>query len=105
MSTAPAPDARRREASPLHALPALPATDRAESRADADAVSDAAAPGAGLPDARGSASPALRRGHMSGTDLDEAVARYAALYPGSDFHAARARGTSRTATPSSATRT
>ncbi|WP_043675385.1 helix-turn-helix transcriptional regulator [Clavibacter michiganensis] len=85
MSTAPAPDARRREASPLHALPALPATDGRE--ADADAVGDAMGPVASVPIGRGTDSPALRRGHMSGTDLGEAVARYAALYPGSEFQA------------------
>jgi AraC-like DNA-binding protein len=90
MSTAPVPDARRREASPLRALPALPATDGGDAVADADVPTITR--GASLAPARGPAAPALRRGHMSGTDLGEAVARYAALYPGTDFHATPGTG-------------
>ncbi|WP_440696174.1 helix-turn-helix domain-containing protein [Clavibacter nebraskensis] len=87
MSTAPAPDARHRDASPLRALPALPASATDGGSAEADVIVDAAVPGATSTTAPGDAAPALRRGHMAGTDLDEAVARYAALYPGTDFHA------------------
>ncbi|WP_445443075.1 helix-turn-helix domain-containing protein [Clavibacter sp. km1a] len=115
MSTAPAPDRRRRAASPLRALPApsgAPASGAPSSTPPAagarpdgsDATVDTIAPGARLPGARGTddrtagpaggaadaAAPALRRGHMAGTDLDEALARYGALYPGTDFHAERA---------------
>jgi AraC-like DNA-binding protein len=78
---------------------------------DIDATVDTIAPGARLPGARGAdgqghdapsadpagratepAAPALRRGHMAGTDLDEAVERYSSLYPGVDFHAERGPG-------------
>jgi len=122
MSTAPAPDGRRRASSPLHALPALtapadehlaaaaaPAAPATPARTHAgDATVDSITPPAdaagadgrihdGRPEdadgwAAGSAAPALRRGHMSGTDIDEAVARYAALYPGTDFRAEKGPG-------------
>ncbi len=116
MSTASAPDGRHRESSPLHALPALdperaggiglPGTPRSAPAArahDADATVDAIAPheGGGRPDERDadladwaaeSPSPALRRGHMAGTDIDEAVARYGALFPGTEFRAAKGPG-------------
>jgi AraC-like DNA-binding protein len=112
MSTAPAPDGRRRTASPLHAIPALGGRPPgADADADADATVDTIAPGASLPDDRSNrgtdgrphasrsadpvdaaAAPALRRGHMSGTDLDEAVERYSSLHPGLEFHAQRGPG-------------
>ncbi len=116
MSTASAPDGRHRESSPLHALPALdperaggiglPGTPRSAPAArahDADATVDTIAPheGGGRPDERDadladwaaeSPSPALRRGHMAGTDIDEAVARYGALFPGTEFRAAKGPG-------------
>ncbi len=116
MSTASAPDGRHRESSPLHALPALdperaggiglPGTPRSAPAArahDADATGDTIAPheGGGRPDERDadladwaaeSPSPALRRGHMAGTDIDEAVARYGALFPGTEFRAAKGPG-------------
>jgi len=117
MSTASAPDARSRAASPLHALAALGArTDGAPAPrhrgtghgggGGGDATVDSIAPEALTPEdgsllaraadpaswAAETAAPALRRGSMSGTDLDEAVDRYAALHPGTEFHAEEGPG-------------
>jgi AraC-like DNA-binding protein len=88
MSTAPAPDARPSGTSRMRAVPALSAPDGGSAGATIDTIT----PGATLPTAPDVAAPELRRGHMAGTDLDEAVARYAALYPGGAFHAAPPAG-------------
>jgi len=105
MSTASAPDARSRAASPLHALAALGARPRdADGQAPrphgGDATVDSIAPEHADERDRAlaraadpaswsaeTAAPALRRGSISGTDIDEAVDRYAALVPGTEFHA------------------
>lgn len=116
LSTASAPHGRPLAASPLHALPALdheraggaglPGTNRPAPRArphDGDATVDTIAPHEGgvpsdgpvadLADwAADAPAPALRRGHMAGTDIYEAVARYSALVPGTDFRAEKGPG-------------
>jgi AraC-like DNA-binding protein len=87
MSTASAPDARAHAASPLHAL--HPFDDDAARLADAPAARAPAAEA--TVDSISPAPATVRRGSMSGTDLDEAVERYVALYPGTELQAERGR--------------
>lgn len=88
MSTASASEGRPRTAARLHAVPSL-GTERDNTPTDTGRTSGATV------DPITSATrtePALRRGTMAGTDLDEACRRYAALFRGTEFHAERPSG-------------
>jgi AraC-like DNA-binding protein len=95
MSTAPAsePRAHGRASSPMRALQPLGDTSDAGAPAASarDAVAEAAAATVDSISPETTPAAVLRRGSMSGTDVDEAVERYAALFPGTEFHIERGR--------------